>query len=270
MKFSFIFTILLFATKIQAQNLPRFISQNAIDIKSEQLFDKIKNYKCVMVGEMHGTQEPAAFLGELVKIAVKNGKKVILGIEIPSKDLRQFIGKSTTENLKNTHFFKTGYGDGRNNKTWFDLIETCKVLPNVELCFFDVDTISSNRDSVMFANLLKKYTQDTTNVIYTISGNIHNRLTPFNEQKTLGCYLVDYFSDKKIMSINHFYGSGTMYNDTGDGAKLHKVNTPPSIFATSTSLENYLLPSLPQGFMTGWTAILYTKVVTAAMPIEIE
>lgn len=269
------YTIILFLfLKLngKAQSFSNFIKQNAIELKSELIFDKIKAYKCLMIGEMHGTKEPAEFLTDLVRLSSKNGKKIILGLEIPANDMVEFIKKKTTKNLKKTIFFKNGYGDGRNNEAWFELIENCKKLKNVEFCFFDMNSNensgSSNRDSIMFNNLIKAYKNDTTKVIYTLSGNIHNKIKPYRNNKTLGCYMVEYLSENTVLTINHFYGEGTMFNRTPEGLKIRKIKGQAEIFNSSTKFENYFLPKLPEGFMDDYTALFYTKTMTASIPID--
>ncbi len=270
MKKYLLLALLFLALYSQAQNLPDFIKQNAINLKSDALFEQIKDYKCLMIGEMHGTEEAAAFLTDLVKTSSQHGKSILLGIEIPASDMARFIKKPTTKNLKKTTFFKQGYGDGRSSEAWFRLIEDCKKLKNVEFCFFDVETNSNeqNRDSIMFIHLINTYQKDTTKVIYTISGNIHNKIKPFRNNKTLGYYMVEYFSKYKLISINHLYGSGTVYNNNGEGLKIRDIKGMTGIFATSAPFENYFLSKLPAGIMDDYSGIIYTKNITASLPIK--
>ncbi len=266
-----VLALILLTINAAAQSFFDFIQENAVDIKSDLLFEKTKDYPCIMVGEMHGTSEAAAFLTELVQLSARHGKKIIVGLEIPAADMSRFIKKPTTRNLKKTQFFKQGYGDGRNSQAWFRLIEACTRLNNVELCFFDVDNQSApdtrNRDSLMFEHLIRTCRKDTTKVIYTLSGNVHNKIKPFRGQQTMGCYLAAYFSADKVMSVNHLYGPGTMYNRTSEGLQVRKVTGQTALFSTFSALENYLLPKLPAGFPDDYSAILYTKTITASLPV---
>ena len=271
------YTLLLFffwSIHLQSQTLSNFIKQNAIDLKRDSIFDIIKDYKCVMLGEVHGTKEAAGFLEQLIKLASKNGKKIIVGLEIPGNDMQEFIKKPTTNNLKKTLFFKDGYGDGRNNEAWFKLIDNCKSLKNVQFCFFDGDSdeyySSEDRDKVMFDNIVSEYKKDTARVVYTISGNIHNKITPYRKKKVLGCYLVDLFTEKNVLSINHIYGDGTAYNRVSGTLKKRDIKGQTGYWSTSTPLENYFLPRLPKNFQDGNNAIIYTKTITASVSMSIK
>jgi hypothetical protein len=270
-----VITLLIFINfKGYAQTFADFIDQHAIELKSPLILEKINGYKCLMVGEMHGTQEPAEFITDIVKIASKKGKKIILGLEIPPNDMKEFIKKRTIKNLKKTKFFSVGYGDGRNNEAWFKIIETCKKLKNVEFCFFDVDSDSrideQSRDSLMFSNLINVYKKDTTQVIYTIGGNFHNKIKPFRQNKTFGCYMAEYFSIDKVMSIFHAFGNGTTYNRENGVLKIRKIEGQSKLFTVSIKFAQYFLPKLPRNFTDDYTAFFYTGTITASMPIYVK
>ncbi len=72
------------------------------------------------------------------------------------------------------------------------------------------------------------------------------------------------------MSIHHLYGDGTMYNNNGEGLKIRAVKGQTGIFASSTTVENYFLPRLPDGLMEDYSAIFYTKTITASIPLYYE
>lgn len=123
----------------------------------------------------------------------------------------------------------------------------------------------------MFINLMTVYKKDTTSVIYTISGNIHSKIKPFRNKKTLGCYMAEYFPRGSVMSINHFYGDGTAFNSIGGVVQVNTLKGNSGIFASSTTLDNFFLPTLPDGLKevyTDFTAILCTKTVTAVLPVD--
>jgi uncharacterized iron-regulated protein len=77
-----------FYLKITAQSFADFVKENAIflpklDEKNEVLAKKMLDYQCIMIGEMHGTQEPASFTIGILK-SLSQKKKIVLGIEIPT------------------------------------------------------------------------------------------------------------------------------------------------------------------------------------------
>ena len=268
MKNNLMLLFLFLSLSGRSQNFTEFIRQHALEIDDDAIFKEISAYKCLMIGEMHGTKESAEFVTTLTELSVRHGRKVVLGLEIPSGDMLPFTKKPTPKNLIKTWFFKTGYGDGRNSAAWFQLIVACNKLPGVKFCFFDATVENSqNRDSLMFSNLIKDYRQDTSRLLITLSGNIHNKIKPYKYGKTMGCYLADYFPDHKVMAINHLYGSGTVYNRTTEGLNIREITGQTGIFTTATPWERYFLPSLPPDFPSDYTAIFYTRTITASGPV---
>lgn len=271
-QFLLFFFIFLCFYAPKAQEFAKFLKENAIEIQdlnqaNEQVYAALKPFRCIMVGEMHGTQEPALFVESLLKSLKKEGQKVLLGIEIPMEDMEGFRLKKAKKTLLTTNFFSKGYQDGRNNAAWFDLITAAAKQKGVHICFFDSNKNNTNRDSMMFEQLKVAYAKDTTQIMLTISGNIHNMTLPFRGEKTLACYLTDYFSSKNLASINHYYDNGTMNNNNGSGLVMQQLSNKGGPFASATALQNYLLVKYPAGFTPNYNMILFTRKVTAALPV---
>ncbi len=258
---------------LKAQEFATFLKENAIEIQdikqaNEQVYAALKPFRCIMVGEMHGTQEPALFVESLLKSLKKTNQKVLLGIEIPREDMEGFKLKKAKKTLRSTIFFSKGYQDGRNNAAWFDLITAAAKQKGIRICFFDSNKNNENRDSMMFEQLKAAYAKDTTQIMLTISGNIHNMTLPFRGKKTLACYLSNYFSSQNVVSINHYYDNGTMNNNNnGSGLAMQNLSNKGGPFASATTLQNYLLVKYPAGFTPNYNMILFTRKVTAALPI---
>ena len=65
------------------------IKMNAIPIQnlsklSDKIYDEIANYGIIMIGEMHGTNEPAEFANGLCNLITQSEKEVVLALEIRS------------------------------------------------------------------------------------------------------------------------------------------------------------------------------------------
>lgn len=60
-----------------------------------------------MVGEMHGTKEPAKFVRSLVELLIRNGDTVQVGLEIPSEEVKTFTRTSPDSAIYASAFFKT-------------------------------------------------------------------------------------------------------------------------------------------------------------------
>ena len=278
MKNSLIILLIFNCLNLKAQSFSDFIKQNSIEVSkldtiNDLIFERIKDQKCILLGEMHGTEEPAKFLTGLVKTLVKNNKKVLLGLEIPSSDMIGFTLKKTKKQLTKTNFFSVGEGDGRNSKAWFQLILSCSKLKNVDFCFFDFKNEKSNfnpknRDSLMFCNLKSEYLKDTSRIIVALSGNIHNKIELFRGEKTFGCFAKDYFLNDKIMSISCQYDSGTMHNRTYEGLKIREIKGQGGAFLAATNMTNFFLFKIPKSFTKDYSAILFTKFITASVSIE--
>jgi hypothetical protein len=231
-----------------SQNLRQFIQKNAFKIESldslnKNLYPYFKDKDLIMIGEMHGTEEPAKFVKGLYKLFSKFENKVNIGLEALKDEFIEYLKNPSDSTLLNTIFFSKENIDGRNGKAWFDLITFLHKQKNVNLFFFD-DSEAINRDSFMYSEVVtirKKYPKQK---IITLSGNIHNWLIPFKNQKTLGAYCVadeiNFIADR-IVSINHIFQEGTMLNNTGNGLQLKTIQNKSNIFSTSVPYQNYFI-----------------------------
>lgn len=208
---------------------------------------------------MHGTKEPAEFLTGLVKTFISNGRKVTVGFEIPKGEMKEFTDKQDTLSLSKTKFFSAKL-DGRSSEAWFRAIGECNRM-GAGFCFFD--NSKDDRDKGMFEKILECYKADSNAVILTLSGNIHNMLLPYKENKTMGCYLKEYFGNKAF-SINHKYNEGTMYNRSSEGLGIHTIPPSDGLFARSTNYNSYFMQSIFKDDC--YSAYHYTKTVTASLP----
>jgi len=209
---------------------------------------------------MHGTKEPAEFLVYLAKLFIDKKKKVMVGIEIPKNAMTQFIERQDSVGLTQTSFFSSKGGDGRNSEAWFKAINECNKL-KVSFCFFD-----GYPDNFKYDNILECYKTDTNCVILTLTGNVHNKLLPYNDNKTMGCYLKERFGNK-VLAINHIYNEGTMYNLTSDGLNIRSFTPTNNAFATSTNYSNYFILNIFNN-TNGYSGYYYTKLVTASLPFK--
>jgi uncharacterized iron-regulated protein len=71
------------------------LKENAIPIQnlsklSDKIYNEIANYEIIMIGEMHGTKEPAEFAYGLCNLVTKFEKNVVLALEIRSSQMNNF------------------------------------------------------------------------------------------------------------------------------------------------------------------------------------
>ncbi len=267
----------LFSLASFAQVSGQFVEENAVNIRdrheaNDTIYNKVKDYKAIMIGELHGTIESPEMLVGIVKSLVKNGKKVVVAFEISSDGLKGFNEKPTLETLKKSIFFNTGAKDGRQSIAWAEMLVDLKKL-NVEIVCIDLDLAHKGdknitRDSMMFENLNTYFKTDTSRVLVRLTGNISNKLTPYKGTKTLACFMqkneYSCFKNKRILSLNHMYGNGTTYNWGNDGYKMREVTGNADFYAHATEYENYLfIHNVQEGF----NGIIFSKTITASGPL---
>jgi hypothetical protein len=250
------------------QMLGDFLKANAVEVKLDDpsinraLLQKLSQYRLIMMGEMHGTQEPARFVSYLVKQLTSSGTDVHLGLEIPEAVVANFMNQPSPENLRRSDFFSNGYPDGRSNEDWLNLILEGQANPKVKVFFFD--TNDDKRDSLMYENV-KKHVQDPRSVTVVLSGNIHNRLISSRYGKSMRVYFDEDTTlalSGKICSVNHHYKYGSMKNNMGAGLQLRVIEATPTNFSEATGFKAYfsMLPEMDSPY----DAVLYTEKVTAA------
>jgi hypothetical protein len=262
----YIILVILTLNKSYCQNAEDFIKKQAIECgqwPNQELYEILRDYKIICVGEMHGTKEPAEFLTGLAKTFISNGKKVTVGFEIPKREMKEFIDRRDTVGLLKTKFFSAKL-DGRSSEAWFRAIDECNRM-GTGFCFFDDS--GSDRDKDMCGKIVECYKADSNSVIIAISGNIHNKLVQHHENKTMACYLKEYFGNK-VFSINHIYNQGTMYNRTSEGLGIHTISPSGGVFEVSTQYNSYFIRNI---FIDNdYSAYFYTKMVTASLPKSIN
>jgi len=260
-----------------AQVSGQFVEENAVEIKdrkevNDSVYKAVKDYSAIMIGELHGTQEPTELLVGIVKTLIKNQKKVVVGFEISSDGLNDFTTNPTIETLKKSVFFNAASPDGRQCIAWAEMLVELKKL-NVDIVCFDLDMAHKrdkniNRDSLMFENLNNYLKTDTIRVLITLTGNISNKLTAYKNVKTLAYFLQNNtnscLKNKKILALNYMYGKGTAMNWENNGYKLREVEGNAGFYEYATPFDNYLFIYDVQ---EGYNGILFSKTITASPPL---
>ena len=174
------------------------LSRNAIIINqpdglSKNLYDSIARYKLIMVGEVHGTKEPAAFVRSLVALLIKNGNTVQVGLEIPSDAMTDFTRTSPDSAIYATAFFRTRRQDNRATEAWANLFVCFNNMANVSFFYYDVNAGDfknvADRDSLMYTKIKRRIQLHPTWKTITLGGNVHNMLLPYRGEMKMGLYL---------------------------------------------------------------------------------
>lgn len=275
----FVACLITFGAKVKAQVSTPFIQKYAIEVNpidhhtDDSLYEKLKGYKLIMVGERHGTHEPAEFVELLAKLIVKNGGQVALGLEIPKHEMESYINKGTEKSLKNSDFFSKDNADGRNAEAWYNLILSCAPDTNIKIFYLDnlKGRIMKLRNSAMYITLMEMKNKYPNHTLITLSGNVHNRLSPFSGIETMGslCFKDTVnFKEGEIISAVHLFGGGTALNSSkGEGLQIETIPFKDNVFSRSNDFEEYLLLNV-QDYIKAYNAIFYSRNITASESLE--
>lgn len=88
-----------------------FYKENAVKIENleklnSNIYNLISNRNLYMVGEMHGTTEPASFVNGLANLMLENNQNIQIGLEIPSEDMALYISSPIDKNIYLSYFFQ--------------------------------------------------------------------------------------------------------------------------------------------------------------------
>ncbi|MBS1669733.1 MAG: hypothetical protein JST58_20355 [Bacteroidetes bacterium] len=252
-----------------------YLKQHAIEISdpnnlSHDIYKAISPYTLIMIGEMHGSNEPAKFAISLADLLTKNNNHVQVGLEIPSDQMKKYLSNPVDSNVYRSAFFSKKSMDARASFAWADIILKLKNNPKIEIFFFDINPEEGsryiNRDSLMYLKIKKRIQLHPTWKTLTLSGNIHNRLSPFNNNSTMGLYLKNdeglNIADK-IASINHSFATGTLLENEENNLQLYNRDYSDSPFATTVDYPNYLFLYAPST-STNYSGVYFTRKATVS------
>ena len=89
-----------------------------------------------MIGEMHGTNEPANFLIGLAELFANYGDTVQVGFEIPGEQMTNYFQTLTDSNVSQSDFFTNNSADGRASVAWANAITRLAKNSQVQIFFY--------------------------------------------------------------------------------------------------------------------------------------
>lgn len=251
------------SAQINAQNLSEHLIKHAVKIDTvdsldDSIYNILAHYRIIMVGEIHGTNEPIGLVESLAELFTKNGDSVQVGFEIPADQMKMFSKEKTKGNILKSEFFQSPSADGRASIAWYKTIANLNANKRVKVFFFDALSNSSSRtnwDSIMYLNIKSQIQRNRNWRTITICGGMHNRIKPNVGEQKMGCYLVN---DKElnlkdsICSLNHEFESGeTLWN---------KFEPMPSAYAKLAYDEYIFL--YPKSINEPYHGIYFTRYLT--------
>jgi hypothetical protein len=272
--------IILLLALITAQNCrcqPVFdedgIRRNAVALGSFDTSDAriapiFQLQKLILVGEIHGTAEPAEFVNLLATNLLGKGRTVYVGLEISPQDLVSEDELHDSAALSNSDFFKKE-PYGKASKAWFRLISVFSKMNGIHLFFFGLTEAQlkeglHHSDSLMFVNIKSRMLADTGGVYICLSGSFHSKLTGEHFPAPMGNYFLQdrtlNLSLFNMVSFNHVYAEGGGNFSTGDGIRLHTLVNSDYLH-TITGMRNYF--SYTHELIDGdYNGVLFTYHVT--------
>lgn len=270
-KIPVLLTIIATFLKVSGQDFPTYLKENALkvdklDSLSKAVYDLLSDYRLIMIGEMHGTNEPARLVTGLVDLFTRSGDSVQVGFEIQPEQMTAFLKQHSDSSIFQSGFFAKPSVDGRASVAWANAIAKANKNPKASVFFYDVNgDYSSARDSLMYLNIKAKLNEHPKWKTITLSGNIHNMLLPYKGQNKTASFLYNDTSldiADKICSLNHQYQSGTMLNNIGKGLQLRETGQIDSEYS-QLPYEMYLF-LFPINYKATYSGIYFTRQVTAA------
>jgi len=277
-----LFSIALFTftfSCVNGQDISTYLKDNAVrvenpDALSDSVYHLISPFQIIMMGEMHGTNEPAQFVFGLTELLTIKGDSVQVGLEIPSGQMTQFLQLHTDSSIYNSDFFlHPKYKTGKESFAWAGLISKLRDDPKVQIFFFDVNDGESkpiDRDSMMYIKIKKQLAQHPTWKMITLGGNVHNKIS--GGGKTIAFYLKQdtiLNLSAKICSLNHYYLKGTCRANFGDGLEEKLLERPESAYDTTFNFDKYIVLVSTKSTYP-YTGLYYTKYINAAKMVSNE
>ncbi|MBX7114757.1 MAG: hypothetical protein K1X64_10570 [Myxococcaceae bacterium] len=185
----------------------------------------IEEGSLTLFGEIHGTAQMPAFIGDLACLLVQRGA-VTVALEMPTQEqvaVDAYLASAGTpadvETLLKGSFWQRPMDqqDGRSSLAMAGLLEKLRVLhasgADLKVLAFDAYAPPKPRDESMANNIEQAIRADAARTYVVYSGNVHARTilgAPWNSAyMPLGKYLLDTFHS--VRSFNVAYQSGTAW-----------------------------------------------------------
>jgi hypothetical protein len=255
------------------------IRRNAVAINRMDGFDAniqeiFKSEKLVLVGDLHGTAEPSAFVNYLAANLVGKGRNVYVGLEISPQDILSADQLHDAAALANCTFFKRETVN-KGSQAWYNLVSDLSKMNGVHLFFFDMTKKQINeglhhKDSVMYLNIKSKMLADTGGIYICLTNSYHSKITADLYPTPMGNY---FLRDKDLklslfnmVSFNYAYVEGAACFNAGDGTRLHTLASSDYLF-TLTGMRNFF--SYTHELIDGdYNGVLFTYHATSSCGVE--
>jgi len=182
--------------------------------------------RVTLFGEMHGTEQMPAFVGNVLCHAAKRHLPATLGLELASessRNLDDFVhAKTDSVTARNTLLADSVWhglpSDGRTSAAMVGLLERARELArggaDVRVVAFSRPS-TKTRDSTMAVELSGVIARDPSRVFIVLTGNIHSRVVPgisFDSTlRPMGFLLRQMLRPRRIIGLDVSYEAGTAW-----------------------------------------------------------
>ncbi len=196
-----------------------------IEIKDRQhlpqeVYPNIKDYKAILIGEMHGTNEAPQYTEGMVNLWLNQGRKVILGLEMEGYEqsrIDSFLSSGNFSIIKRMAFFNDRFKKGgRSSIAMGNLIKWCYGKQNLKIVCLDIANWKiKNRDSMMAVCIDSVLKSNPGAMLITLTGNVHNKLDADQYGKPMGYWAYNLRNPvlrrKQIASVDIAFVNGTAW-----------------------------------------------------------
>jgi hypothetical protein len=236
----------------------------------------------VLIGELLGSAEAPAVVGDLVCEAASAGLPVALGLSIPDTEqerIDRYLASpgapADQDALLEGRFWQRPYQDGRGSRAIFDLIDRVRAMRAegllVSLVAYDTDVLrASERDAALADVWLKHQAARPEEVRVVLAGNTHTRTvtgTPWDSDFTPMAHHLRKLPGLLVLELGYAKGrrwgcdldaGGRLDCDIVGASPERRVADHPSL---SPYLRLYEAPT-PEGFQ----GLLFVGPLSPSLP----
>lgn len=180
----------------------------------------------LLFGELHGTAEAPAFVGNALCLATEAGRKVTLAFEVPHEETERFAaflasdgGEAARAALLGGAFWTRPFQDGRGSLAMLGLVDTARRLraagKDVEIFLFDAAEPTRSRDLEMANRLRPAIAAAADRLFVILTGNFHSQLTRGREGYPafvpMGFYVKDHHQGRRVVALDNLYTGGSAW-----------------------------------------------------------
>jgi hypothetical protein len=239
----------------------------------------------LLLGEIHGTAESPAFAGNAVCLALAAGRPVTLALEIWREEearIDDFLASSGAAAdraaLFDSPFWRDRYQDGRRSEAMAGLLDDLRRWRHagwpVRVALLDrqVNPSGQERDRAMAERLQSIYATALPDLVITLTGNLHNRLSrgvPWDKSyENMGFLFVQRGPGVRATSLNVRWTGGTAWYCQGADGGENSCKAWPLKVGPGDGLRRVVVhPELDgDGFNGVYEIGRMTASLPAAMP----